>query len=102
MTLSDRIILTMTHHPHNLAALKILKRNLPILHSDLTARIGFPETPQVALKSDWNLWDILVRGRIINSRSAQAGTSLCGRGRCRTCPFVFSSDTIHFPVFRNG
>jgi hypothetical protein len=88
---------TLTHHPHNLAALKILKRNLPILYSDPTARLVFPESPLVAFKRDRNLRDILLRSRIVNPQGAQVVTSLCGSPKYKTLPYVISSDTVNIP-----
>jgi hypothetical protein len=94
---SDRTILVLPHHPHNFAAIRILNRHLPILHSDPSLQILFPDPPMIAFKRDRNLRDMLVRSRLRDQGKGHRGTTRCNRSVCKTCPYVFETPSITFP-----
>src|SRR5579871_2046611 len=93
---SERPIFALSFHPHNLAVPPIIHRHLPILLSDPTTRQVFPDPPLVAFRRDKNLRDLLVRSRLCPNRGGPLGTIPCQRP-CKTCPFVWQTDSVDFP-----
>ena len=92
---SDRPILAITFHPHNMPALRILLRHFSILQLDPISSPAFPSLPLVAFRRDRNLRDLLVHSRLRTS-AGQLGTVPCHR-HCLTCPFVILTPMLQFP-----
>ena len=95
---TDRPVLSIIYHPHNLPVTKIIRKNFHILQSDPELKEVFPEPPLVAFKRDTNLRDQLVHSKLRSSQgSAAPGTHPCGLPRCKICPFVSPITDIRGP-----
>ena len=100
---SERPILVLTYHQHNLPVKKILQKHFWMLQSDPALVNIFPQPPLVAYKRDQNLRDQLVSAvfRQPHSNPNQcSGTSPCGQPRCDSCPHVHQSAAITGPSGR--
>jgi hypothetical protein len=94
---SDRPVLALTYHPHNLPAVKIVRRNFHILLTDPSTRDISPDPPLVAFRRDRNLRDLLIHSRLLGPQDAPRGTSPYGRP-CLTCSHTLLTDTLPFPL----
>ena len=89
---SDRPVLTLTYHPHNLPVKNILLKNFDILLKDPKLKSTFYKPPLVAYKRDTNLRDHLVRASHKHSQNiSPPGNHCCNKPRCKTCPFLNTS-----------
>ena len=98
-TNSDRPVLAITYHPHNIPVKNIIMRNFHILQSDTELKELFPARPLVAYRRDTNLRDLLVHSRLLSSsaNNSTPGTHPCGQPRCKVCPHVSSITNIRGP-----
>ena len=84
---SDRIVMPICYHQKNVAVVKVLKRNFPILQNDDEVCDIFEEMPMVAYRRDRNLKDILVKSKL-DSADQVGGTSRCDSTVCLTCDYI--------------
>ena len=98
VTKSERPVLSIIYHPHNLPVANIIKKNFHIIQSDPDLSEIFPEPPLVAFKRDTSLRDQLVHSKLLSSPSVTSpGTHPCGLPRCKICPHVSSATSIRGP-----
>ena len=88
---NDRILFTLTFHPHNQAVKSIILNNFKLLQNDpVTGRI-FSQPPLISFKLDKNLGNFLVRREL---KTEQPSTFKCALSRCKTCPFPLNTSKI--------
>ena len=98
-TNSDRPVLAITYHPHNLPVKNIIMKNFHIVQADTDLRELFPAPPLVAYRRDTNLRDLLVHSRLLSSpvNNNTPGTHPCGKPRCKVCRHVSPITSIRGP-----
>ena len=94
---SDRPILIIPFHPHNLVVKKIVQHNWNILSRDPLIGKLFSEPPLIAFKRQQNLRDMLVHSRLSSSTVPNAGTHPCANSSCSICPFLDPQNTVTGP-----
>ena len=97
---SQRPILVLAFHQHNLPVKKILLKHFWMLQSDPTLANIFPEPPLLAYKRGQNLHDQLVSAVLRQPHSnpnQHSGTSPCGQPACDCCPHVHQPASITGP-----
>ena len=100
---TERPVVSVLYHPHNLPVCRILKSNWHLLTDSLTVGDTFRDLPLVAFKRDLNLRDILVRSSLKQKATPltkPAGTFPCGLPNCKTCPHVCSDTVVQGPKNR--
>ena len=85
---NQRIPFTLIFHPLNLPVKNI------ILNDNATSRI-FSLPPLISFKRNKNISDFLVRSTLKSDESP--GTFNCTRKRCKTCPFIHTTDKVTGP-----
>ena len=92
---TDRTVLVLTYHPHNVAVKNILLDNFGILQSDPKLKDVFQKPPLVAYKKDKSIRDHLVHSSFKHPCSNQPmGNKCCQKPGCKTCPFLDTRTTI--------
>ena len=90
---SDRTILTLVYHPHNITVKNILLRNFKILQTDSKLGQVFSSPPLVAFKRDSNIRDHLVHASHRSNSNLPPGNNRCHSPKCKTCPFLATTIT---------
>eukprot|EP00745_Piridium_sociabile_P023737 TRINITY_DN3707_c0_g1_i1.p1 TRINITY_DN3707_c0_g1~~TRINITY_DN3707_c0_g1_i1.p1 ORF type:complete len:909 (-),score=150.62 TRINITY_DN3707_c0_g1_i1:630-3356(-) len=92
---TDRTILTLVYHPHNIPVKNILVKNFNILQQDQRLKDVFSKPPLVAYMKDTTLKDHLVHSAFNRSNSnLQPGNRCCQKSGCKTCPFLNTNTII--------
>ena len=94
---TDRPILSLTYHPHNMAVKHILFRHFHILQTDPQLKDIFPQPPLLAHKRDANLKDLLVTATVSSPTRTPPGNHPCSQAKCPCCPYINSSTLISGP-----
>ena len=82
---SERPVLAITYHPHNIPVKNIIVKNFHMIQADVDLKELFPQPPLVAYRRDTNLRDLLVHSRLLSSRgnNLAPGTHPCGTPGCK-------------------
>ena len=92
---NERIPITLTYHPHNLAVKNIILKNFKLLQNDNETGRIFSQPPLILFKLDKNIGNFLVRS--VLKSDDQPGTFKFARKRCNTSPFIHNADKITGP-----
>ena len=93
---SNRPILVIPFHPHNIPVKKIVNQNWNILSRDPGIGHSFKERPMVAYKRRPNLRDHLVHSKFHTQRLP--GTLPCSKPQCLVCPFLDNERSVKGPL----
>ena len=88
----ERIQLTLTFHPNNLAAKNVIVKNFKLLQNDPETTTIFSQPPLISYKHEKSISNFLVRNTLKTDH--QQGTLQCTCACCKTCPFIFNTDRI--------
>ncbi|XP_073406721.1 uncharacterized protein [Dendrobates tinctorius] len=92
---NNRVPLVVTYNP-NLEVLRGAARKLqPLLQKDARLKSIFPDPPLLCFRQPPNLRSIIVRSSL--SSPTAAGTFPCNQKKCKTCPFIMTTDKIKIP-----
>ena len=91
----NRILFTLTFHPHNHAVKSIILKNFKLLQNDPDTGRVFSQPPLISFKRDKNIGNFLVISAF--KTSEQPGTFKCSRARCKTCPFIYNVEKLSGP-----
>lgn len=94
---SSRVPLVTTYHPVLKNLNGVLKKNLPILHSNKRMVEVFKEPPMAAFRRPRNLKDMVVRTRLENPLP-NGGFRTCSDRRCLLCKHSSDTDSFKSPV----
>ena len=89
-TSSERPVIIIPFHPHNIPLKTIVRRHWHLLLDDESTSASFPAPPLVAFKNPANIRNWLVHSRLKSNPSplVQPGTRPCNLTLCRSCPFL--------------
>ena len=91
----ERILLTLTFHPHNISVKNIIFKNFKLLQLDPTTAEICSQPVLISCKQDKNISNFLVNSTL--KSDYQPGTLKCARVQCRTCPFISNANKISGP-----
>ncbi|CAJ0941151.1 unnamed protein product [Ranitomeya imitator] len=92
---NNRVPLVVTYNP-NLEVLRGAARKLqPLLQKDARLQSIFPDPPLLCFRQPPNLRSIIVKSSL--SSLTAAGTFPCNQKKCKTCPFITTTDQINIP-----
>ena len=86
--LEERILLTLTFHPHNISVKNIILNNFKLLQHDPTTAEIFSQPLLISYKLDKNISNVLVNSTLKSDHT---------RVRCTTCPFITNANKISGP-----
>ena len=92
---NNRILITLTFHPHNHTVKSIILKNFNLLQNDPDTGRIFSQPPLISFKCDKNIGNFLVSSAF--KTSEQPGTFKCACARCRTCPFIYNVEKLSGP-----
>ena len=90
----DNIAFVSTYNPNNGDFSNSIKRSMPLLSNDANLKRIFDKTNYVASRRQApNLKKILTKASL---EKAQGGTKKCKDKRCKTCPYMPTTDKLEF------
>ena len=92
---NNRILFTLTFHPHNHAVKSIILKNFKLLQNDPDTGRIFSQLPLISFKCDKNIGNFLVSSAF--KTSEQPGTFKCACARCKTCSFINNVEKLSGP-----
>ncbi|XP_070194281.1 uncharacterized protein [Littorina saxatilis] len=95
---SDRPVVSLLFHPHNMPVSRILKSNWHILQGSDSVGSIFTQKPLCAFRKDRSVRDLLVRSRLRSPTNPTApGTFPCSKRNCKSCPFLHPDTCLQGP-----
>ena len=92
---NQRIPFTLSFHPLNRPVKNIILNNFKLLQNDNETSRIFSLPPLISFKRNKNISDFLARGTLKSDESPV--TFDCTHNRCKTCPFIHSTDKVTGP-----
>ena len=96
-THTDRVPLVTTYHPVLKDLGRILRKHLPILHTNTRMADVFKDPPMASFRRPRNLKDMVVRTRL-DSPIPNGGFKTCRDLRCQLCRYSSDTESFSSPV----